>query len=58
MHAAFAFYADIIRAQLAIPTTELVVCGMALGYADLAAVENSLETERAPVSEFARFLED
>jgi hypothetical protein len=36
----------------------MLVCGMALGYADLTAVENSLETERAPVSEFTRFLED
>jgi len=33
------------------------VCGMALGYADPAAVENTLVTERAPVSEFATFLE-
>lgn len=36
----------------------MLVCGMALGYADPAAVENRLETERAPVSEFARFLDD
>ena len=34
----------------------MVVCGMSLGWADPAAVENSLVTERAPVAEFARFL--
>jgi hypothetical protein len=28
---------------------------MALGYADPAAVENGLETERAPAQEFTRF---
>jgi hypothetical protein len=35
----------------------MVVCGMALGWADPAALENTLVTERAPVSEFARFLD-
>jgi hypothetical protein len=35
----------------------MVVCGMALGHADPAAVENSLVTERAAISEFVRFLE-
>jgi hypothetical protein len=30
---------------------------MALGHADPAAIENSLVTEREPVSGFARFLD-
>ncbi|MCS6763892.1 MAG: nitroreductase [Candidatus Protistobacter heckmanni] len=34
-----------------------VVCGMALGYADPGAVENQLETERAPVSDFTVFVD-
>jgi hypothetical protein len=34
---------------------EMVVCGMSLGYADPAAVENTLVTEREPVAGFARF---
>ena len=34
---------------------EMLVCGMALGYADPAAIENTLRTERAPVTEFATF---
>ena len=36
---------------------EQLVCGMSLGYADPAAVENSLVTDREPVAAFARFLE-
>jgi hypothetical protein len=35
----------------------MVVCGMSLGYADPGKVENTLVTEREPVSAFARFLE-
>ncbi|MBI1188830.1 MAG: nitroreductase [Alphaproteobacteria bacterium] len=34
---------------------EMVYCGMALGYADEAAVVNTLRSERAAVDEFARF---
>ena len=45
-----------IRAHLPIPEGEVVVCGLALGHADPAAVENRLETERAPAQEFCRFL--
>ena len=35
----------------------MVVCGMSLGHLDPAAVENTLVTEREPVSRFARFVE-
>ena len=50
----FARYHRIIREALALPASERVICGMALGYADPAAPENRLETEREPVSGFAR----
>lgn len=53
---AFTQFHRIIQAQLDIPETDMVVCGMALGWADPDAVENRLVTERAPVDEFARFL--
>ena len=56
--AAFTQFHRVIAEELAFQPGQMLVCGMALGYADPAAVENSLETERAPVSEFARFLED
>ena len=53
--AAFTQYHRLIEQQLGIPATEMVVCGMSLGHADPAAVENSLVTEREPVAGFARF---
>ncbi len=54
---AFAAYHRVIEQHLGLPDTEMVVCGMALGHADLTAVENSLVTEREPVAGFARFVE-
>ena len=55
--AAFTQFHRIIRDQLALPDNEMVVCGMSLGYADMSRVENTLVTEREPVSGFARFIE-
>lgn len=51
--AAFAHFHAVIRRELGIPQSEVVICGMALGHADPAAPENRLVTERAPVSQFA-----
>jgi len=53
--AAFMQYHRIIAEQLTIPATEMVVCGMSLGYADPSKVENRLVTEREPVGAFATF---
>jgi nitroreductase len=55
--AAFTQFHRVIKEQLGLPDNEMVVCGMSLGYADMSRVENTLETEREPVSGFARFLE-
>lgn len=55
--AAFTQFHRVIADVLQIPDGEQLVCGMALGYADLSRVENTLATERAAVSEFARFME-
>jgi nitroreductase len=55
--AAFTQYHKIIEQHLAIPDTEMVVCGMALGYADRSKIENSLQTAREPVSGFTRFFD-
>jgi nitroreductase len=55
--AAFTPFHRIIAEQLALPAGEMVVCGMALGYADHAKVENSLNTERAPLEQFVKFVE-
>ena len=53
--AAFADWHQTIRQHLGIPEGELVVCGMALGYADPNAPENQLRTERDPVRAFTDF---
>jgi nitroreductase len=54
---AFTQFHRIIKELLALPDEEMVVCGMSLGYADMDRVENTLATEREPVSAFARFIE-
>jgi nitroreductase len=54
--AAFTPFHRIISRHLGLRDDQTVVCGMSLGYADPAAVENNLVTDREPVSAFARFL--
>lgn len=48
-------YHRIIAKVLGFGPQEQLVCGMSLGYADPAAVENSLATERAALEEFVAF---
>jgi nitroreductase len=55
--AAFTQYHRIIAEQLALPENEMVVCGMALGWANPDRIENTLVTEREPSTSFARFIE-
>ena len=55
--AAFTQYHAIIAEHLALPADHMVVCGMALGWADTSKIENTLVTEREPVAGFVRFLE-
>ena len=55
--AAFTQFHRIIGRHLGLRDDEMVVCGMSLGQADPAAVENSLVTERESVAGFARFVE-
>ncbi len=55
--AAFTQFHRIISDELGLPENEMVVCGMALGFADPDKVENTLVTDREPVSAFARFLD-
>jgi nitroreductase len=54
--AAFTPFHRIIMPHLGAAATEQLVCGMSLGHADPAAIENSLVTEREPVAGFVRFL--
>ncbi len=53
--AAFNKFHRLIAAHLSLPPEQAVVCGMALGHADPAAIANQLQTERAPVVEFTHF---
>ncbi len=55
--AAFTQYHRVIAGELQLPANEMVVCGMALGWADPERIENTLLTEREPAHGFARFLE-
>lgn len=55
--AAFTQFHRLIAEELQLNDQQMLVCGMSLGFADPAAVENGLVTERAPVAEFTRFLE-
>jgi nitroreductase len=54
--AAFTQFHKIIMPAIGASADEMLVCGMSLGHADPAAIENSLVTEREPVAGFARFL--
>ena len=36
--------------------TDILFCGMAIGYRDDTALVNSLESERRPLKEWAKFL--
>jgi nitroreductase len=56
--AAFTQFHRLIAEELQLAPEQMLVCGMSMGHADPQAKENSLVTERAPVSEFTRFLED
>ncbi len=53
--AAFLKYHNVIAKVLAIPSDQMLVCGMSLGYADESSIENTLVTDREPVRAFTTF---
>jgi nitroreductase len=55
--AAHSQFHRLIADEVGLAPTEQFVCGMALGYGDPDAIENQLQTDREPVSGFARFVE-
>jgi nitroreductase len=55
--AAFCEYHEVIAKRLSFPETEMLVCGMALGYPDTRAIVNTFRTERMELGAFARFLD-
>jgi nitroreductase len=56
--AAWNGFASIILPHIGAGADEMLVCGMALGYADSQAVVNTLHTPRVPVEEFTHWLAD
>ena len=57
VQAAFCEYHPILHRLLDIPDSQMIVCGMALGYADPDAVENALRLPREPAQTFTRIHE-
>jgi nitroreductase len=54
MQEAWARVRETLARHFALPAEEMIVCGMALGYADMSHPVNALRPERAPVEEFAQ----
>lgn len=55
--AIFARFHQVVRRELTIPESEVVVCGIALGKADPEAPANRLVPEREPVEGFTNWLD-
>jgi nitroreductase len=53
--AAIASYPDIVRRELEITNDWIVICGMALGYADPEAIVNTFQPPRIGLDEYAVF---
>lgn len=58
MQEAWAAFPETVRNFLGLADDRRLYCGMALGHADPDAPENSLQTDRAGLSDFAAFLKD
>ena len=55
--ASIASYPDIVRRELGIGPEWVVICGMAMGYADPDAVVNTFQPPRIELEEYAVFLD-
>lgn len=55
--ASIASYPDIVRRELNIARERAVVCGMAVGYADTAAIVNTFQPPRIALEEYVQFLD-
>jgi len=53
--AAIGNYPDIVHAELEIPDDRTIICGMALGWADIEEPTNALHTSRIPLETFVTF---
>jgi nitroreductase len=54
--AAWNSFSSIILPHIGAGSDEMLVCGMALGYADASDVVNTFQTSRVPVDKFTHWL--
>jgi nitroreductase len=54
--ASIASYPDVVRRELDLSNDRVVICGMAMGYADGDAVVNTFQPSRIALDEYATFL--
>ena len=50
--AAWAYQSTTVQREVEIPAAQMVVCGMAIGYADTSALVNSFTTDREPIETY------
>ena len=55
--ASIASYPDVVRRELGLGHEWVVICGMAMGYADTGAVVNTFQPARIALEEYAVFLD-
>ena len=55
--AALANYHEVLRARLGIPGSEIVICGMGIGYPDTNAKVNTFTTDREPLENFVTWID-
>jgi nitroreductase len=55
--AAFCSFHEVIQKRIGIPQSEMLVCGMALGYPDTSAKVNTFTTEREPLETYVRWVD-
>jgi nitroreductase len=55
--ASIASYPDVVRCELGLGREWVVICGMAMGYADAEAVVNTFQPERITLEDYATFLD-
>jgi nitroreductase len=56
--AAWLIFHDVLQQRLGIPDTQMIVCGMALGYADPAEKVNTFTPDRIPASDFVTWVSE
>jgi nitroreductase len=50
-------YHSVVRRHLPIDDSQIIACGMSIGYADTSFIEYTIDMPRIPVDEFASFVE-